>query len=80
MLTVKTAKRNTIAVPEDLLEKIGVEEGETVDIRVNKGSLIISKEKDDFLGLEGALTDVDIEQPLKELNKSWKEWKPRRSL
>lgn len=80
MLTVKTAKKDYIAVPENLLSKVGIKDGETVDIRVNKGMLVISKERDDFLALEGALRDADIEQPIKELNKQWKAWKPRKSL
>lgn len=80
MLTVKTAKKDYIAVPENLLEKIGAEEGDTVDVRVNKGTLVITKEKDDFLALEGALKDVDIERPIKELDKKWKAWKPRKPL
>ncbi len=80
MLTVKTSKKSYIAVPESLLDKVGFEDGETVDIRVDKGALIIMKERDDFLDLEGALKDVNIEQPLKELGKKWKAWKPRKSL
>jgi len=80
MLTVKTSKKSYIAVPENLLDKVGIEDGEIVDIRVNKGALIITKERDDFLALEGALKDVDIERPIKELAKKWKSWKPRRSL
>ena len=80
MLTVKTAKKDYIAVPENLLEKIGVEEGDAVNIRVNKGTLVITKGKDSFLALEGALKDVDFESPLKELDKKWKTWKPRSSL
>jgi len=80
MLTVKTSKKSYITVPENILARVGIEEGEKVGIQVHKGSLIISKEKDDFLALEGALKDVDIEQPIKELDKKWKAWKPRRSL
>lgn len=80
MLTVKTAKKDYIAVPENLLAKVGLEEGESVAVRVDKGALIIMKEKDDFLALEGALKDVDIERPIKELDKKWKAWKPRKSL
>lgn len=80
MLTVKTAKKDTIAVPESFLDKIGVEEGDSVNVRVDKGALIIMKEKDDFLSLEGALRDVDIKSPTKELEKQWKAWKPRKSL
>ncbi len=80
MLTVKTSKKSYIAVPENLLEKVGIEDGETVDIRINKGSLIITKERDDFLALEGSLKDVDIERPVKELDRKWKAWKPRKSL
>lgn len=80
MLTVKTSKKNYIAVPENLLSKVGLKEGESVDIRIDKGALIIMKEKDDFLALEGALKEVDIEHPVKELGKKWKSWKPRRSL
>jgi len=76
MLTVKTAKKDYIAVPENLLSKVGIEEGESVDIRIDKGTLIIMKEKDDFFALEGALKDIDIERPLKELGKKWKSWKP----
>ncbi len=80
MLTVKTINKHYIAVPEDLLDKLGVEEGEKVDVKVNRGSLIFVKEKDDFLSLEGSMKDVDIEQPVKELNKKWKAWKPLKSL
>ena len=65
MLTVKTSKKSFIVVPENLLDKVGIEDGETVDIRVNKGALIITKERDDFLALEGALKDVDIDRPIK---------------
>jgi antitoxin component of MazEF toxin-antitoxin module len=72
MLTVKTAKKDYIAVPVNLLEKIGVEEGEAVEVRVTKGTLVITKEKDDFLALEGALKDVDIERPIKELGSQWR--------
>ena len=78
MLTVKTSKKNFIVVPENLLDKVGIEDGEIVDIRVNKGALIITKERDDFLALEGALKNVDIDRPIKELDKKWKAWKPRR--
>lgn len=79
MLTIKTSK-NYIAIPENLLSKLGIEEGEKVDIKVHKDSLIITKEKNGFLALEGALKDIDIEEPIKELNKKWKKWKPLKSL
>lgn len=79
MLTIKTSK-NYIAIPENLLSKLGIEEGEKVDIKVHKDSLIITKEKNGFLALEGALKDIDIESPIKELNKKWKKWKPLKSL
>lgn len=79
MLTIKTSK-NYIAIPENLLSKLGIEEGEKVDIKVHKDSLIITKEKNGFLALEGALKDIDIESPVKELNKKWKKWKPLKSL
>ena len=80
MLTVKTTKKDYIAVPENLLEKVGFEAGEAVAVRVDKGTLVIMKEKDDFLALEGALKDVDVERSIKELNQKWKQWKPRKSL
>ena len=79
MLTIKTSK-NYIAIPENLLSKLGIEEGEKVDIKVRKDTLIITKEKNGFLALEGALKDIDIESPIKELNKKWKKWKPLKSL
>lgn len=79
MLTIKTSK-NYIAIPENLLSKLGIEEGEKVDIKVHKDTLIITKEKNGFLALEGALKDIDIESPIKELNKKWKKWKPLKSL
>lgn len=79
MLTIKTSK-NYIAIPENLLSKLGIEEGEKVEIKVHKDSLIITKEKNGFLALEGALKDIDIEEPIKELNKKWKKWKPLKSL
>jgi antitoxin component of MazEF toxin-antitoxin module len=80
MLTIKTLKKDYIAIPENLLSKLGIEEGEKVDIKVHKDTLIITKEKNGFLALEGALKDIDIESPIKELNKKWKKWKPLKSL
>lgn len=38
---------------------------------INK-NVKVASEKDDFLALEGALKDVDIERPIKELRKKWK--------
>ncbi|MBI5181590.1 MAG: hypothetical protein HZA06_01605 [Nitrospirae bacterium] len=80
MLTIKKSKKDYITIPEDLLAKLRIEEGENVDIKVLKDSLIITKEKNGFLALEGALKDIDIEEPIKELNKKWKRWKPLKSL
>ena len=51
-----------------------------MNVKLNKNSLIITKEKNGFLALEGALKDIDIERPIKELNKKWKRWKPLKSL
>lgn len=80
MLTIKTSKKNYITIPENLLDKLRIEEGEKVDVKLYKNSLIITKEKNGFLALEGALKDIDIERPIKELNKKWKRWKPLKSL
>ena len=80
MLTVKSSKKNLITFPETLLDEIGIKEGEKIDIRVRKGSIIILKKTEDFFALEGTLKDNDIEKPLKELDKAWKNWKPLESL
>jgi len=80
LLTVKSSKKNLITFPETLLDKIGIKEGEKIDIRVRKGSIIILKKTEDFFALEGTLKDNDIEKPLKELDKAWKNWKPLESL
>lgn len=45
-------------------------------MKVKKGSISIVKEPEDFLALEGALKDVDIETPIKELRKEWGKWEP----
>jgi bifunctional DNA-binding transcriptional regulator/antitoxin component of YhaV-PrlF toxin-antitoxin module len=77
MLTVKSNKKDLITFPENLLSKLGIKEGEKIEVKVKKGSLVIIKEAKEFFALEGALKDVDIETPIKELRKSWKKWKPK---
>ncbi|MBI5047874.1 MAG: hypothetical protein HZB54_02820 [Deltaproteobacteria bacterium] len=80
MLTVKSSKKDLISFPENLLRKLGVKEGEQVDIKVSRGSITIVKEAEGFFALEGALGDADIEGPIKELEKDWKKWEPLKSL
>lgn len=80
MLTVKSSKKNIITFPEKLLGKLGIKEGEKVDVKVKKGSLTIVRESEDFFALEGALKDTDIEGPIKELEKEWKKWEAPASL
>jgi len=80
MLIVKTGKRDVITFPEDLLDELGLKDGERVDIKIKKGTIAILKEAEDFFALEGALKDVDVESSIKELDKAWKKWKPRKSL
>lgn len=76
MLTVKSSRKDLITFPKNLLNKLGIKEGEKIDVKVKKGSLIIIKEAKEFFALEGALKDVDIETPIKELRKDWEKWKP----
>ncbi len=76
MLTVKSSKKDMITFPKNLLSKLGIKEGEKIDIKVKKGSLVIIKEAKEFFALEGALKDIDIETPIKELRKNWEKWKP----
>jgi antitoxin component of MazEF toxin-antitoxin module len=80
MVTVKSGNRNSIVFPENLLHKLDIEDGEKVDIKVKRGVIVIIKDSEDFFALEGALKDTDIESNLKEINKSWKKWKPPKSL
>ncbi len=80
MLTVRSSKKDLITVPENILKRLGVKEGEKVDVKVKKGSLTIVKESEEFFALEGALKDVDIEGPIKELDKEWKKWEAPASL
>jgi antitoxin component of MazEF toxin-antitoxin module len=80
MLTIKTSKRDVIAFPEDLLEELGLKDGEKVVIKIKKDTISINRDLKDFFSLEGALKDIDIESPVKELDKAWKKWKPRKSL
>ncbi len=76
MLTVKTGKKDSIVVPKTILEMLGLAEGEKIEIKITEDSIVIIKEAEDFFALEGTLKDVDIETPLKELDKEWKKWKP----
>lgn len=80
MLTVRSSKKDSITFPENLLKRLGVKEGEKVDVKVKKGSLTIVKESEEFFALEGALKDVDIEGPVKELKEDWEKWEPQASL
>lgn len=80
MLTVKSSKKDLITFPEKLLGKLGIKDGEKVDVKVKRGSLTIVRESKDFLSLEGALKDTDIEGPIKELDKEWKKWEAPASL
>lgn len=76
MLTVKSNKKNLITFPKDILNKLGIKEGEKIDVKVKKDSIVIIKEAKEFFALEGALKDVDIETPIRELRKNWEKWKP----
>lgn len=80
MLTVKATKKGLITFPENLLDELGIRDGEKIDIEVKKDTLVIIKEREDFFALEGALKDDDIESPLKELSKDWKKWNNLKSL
>ncbi len=76
MITIKSSKKDMIAFPENLLNKLGIKEGERIEVKVKKGSLVIIKEAEEFFALEGSLKDVDIETPINELRKDWEKWKP----
>lgn len=76
MLTVKSSKKDLITFPKNLLSKLGIKDGEKVDVKAKKGTLVIIKEAKEFFALEGALKDIDIETPIKELHKNWEKWKP----
>ena len=80
MLTVKASKKDLITFPKNLLNKLGIRDGQKVDVKIRKGSVVFIKETEDFLALEGALKDADIETPLKEIDKDWKKWNPLKSL
>lgn len=80
MLTVKATKKDLITFPENLLDELGIKDGEKIDIEVKKDTLVIIKEREDFFALEGVLNDDDIESPLKELSKDWEKWNPLKSL
>jgi hypothetical protein len=61
--------RSTKSIPQT--------DGSTRRLVTRKDGIV---EKDDFLSLEGALKDVDIERPIKELGKQWNTRKRRRAL
>ena len=77
---MKASKKDLITFTENLLNKLGIKDGEKVDVKVKKDSIVIIREAEDFFTLEGALKDTDIEGPVKELVKDWKRWRPRTSL
>jgi antitoxin component of MazEF toxin-antitoxin module len=80
MLTVKSSKKDLITFPENLLDELGLKDGEQIDIKLKKGAIVVIKETEDFFALEGALKDIDIEKPINDINKDWKRWKPLKSL
>ena len=80
MVTVKASKKDFITFPENLLNKLGIKDGQKVDVKIKKGSVVFIKETEDFLALEGSLKDTDIETPLKELDRDWEKWNPLKSL
>jgi len=80
MITVKTGKKNIITFPDNMLDELGLKDGDRVDVKVKAGTISISKETEAFFALEGALKDTDVEIPLKELEKAWKKWNPQKSL
>lgn len=80
MLTVKASKKDLITFPENLLSKLGIKNGQKVEVKVKKGSVLFIKETEDFFSLEGTLADADIEAPLRDLDKEWKKWRPLKSL
>lgn len=75
MITIKASKKDSINLPKTILDKLGLTDGEKIDVEVTGDAIVFLREAEDFFELEGALKDVDIETPLKELNIEWKRWK-----
>jgi antitoxin component of MazEF toxin-antitoxin module len=80
MLKVKAGKSDFITFPRKLISELGLREGEKVRVNRKKGVVIIAREKEDFLALEGSLNNADVEKSIKELSKDWQAWKPLESL
>ena len=72
MITVKANKNDSIILPKTILNRLGLTDGEKIDIEVTGDAIVFIREAEGFFNLEGALKDVDIETPLKELDKEWK--------
>lgn len=74
MITVKENKNDSIILPKTILNRLGLTDGEKIDFEVTEDAIIFIREAEGFFSLEGALEDVDIETPLKELEEEWKKW------
>ncbi len=77
---ISNSSQSILPFPEKLLSELGIKDGERVDVKVKKGSLVFIKETGEFFALEGSLKGVDIETPIRELEKDWKNWNGLKSL
>lgn len=75
MITIKASKKDSIILPKTILDKLGLTDGEKIDVEVTGDAIVFVRDSEGFFELEGALKDVDIETPLKELDIEWKRWK-----
>ena len=73
-IVVKSAKENEISLPQWLMERLDLKEGEAVKTVIEGDSLRLTP-LDRFLALRGALQDdEDFDAALEELDQIWQAW------
>ncbi|MDI6736502.1 MAG: hypothetical protein QME42_10010 [bacterium] len=86
MLKVMLTKEAIIVLPQNLCEILGIYEKEEVDVEVKNEMLWIHKvnrnmkrarESERFKMAKGSWKGININFIYKELDESWKKWKPK---
>jgi hypothetical protein len=73
-IVVKSSDEDTISLPDKLLTRLRLQEGDEVKAVLEGGTLRLSK-LEDFLSLRGVLADdVGFDKALDILDQAWRSW------
>lgn len=75
--TMITMKQAVIKIPESVVKELDLKNGDTVEAKVGKGRLVISKKKEKpsgFLKFAGIWEGDEVDKVFRDIRKGWDKW------